>query len=133
MRSSGRVPGKRQPPYGIILAVIAVLLVGGGILLWTMLAGPAAPTETAQNTTPPTALPAQGDEGSGIPYPNVARISLEEARQRFDAGTALFVDTRSAESFAAEHIVGALALSSPDLDARLKSLPADSLIITYCT
>jgi rhodanese-related sulfurtransferase len=63
--------------------------------------------------------------------PSVSEISLADARARFDAGTAVFVDMRAGADFAAGHIPGALTITSADLDSRLRSLPPGAVIIAY--
>jgi len=67
------------------------------------------------------------------PYPNVKRISLEEAKQAYDSGAALFLDVRPASAYAAEHIPGALNIPLSELPQRLHELDAQRPIITYCT
>jgi rhodanese-related sulfurtransferase len=63
--------------------------------------------------------------------PSVSEISLADARARFDAGTAVFVDMRAGADFAAGHIPGALTITSAELDSRLRSLPPGAVIIAY--
>ncbi|NOZ26461.1 MAG: zinc-ribbon domain-containing protein [Chloroflexi bacterium] len=86
------------------------------------------------NRSAPTSsdLPDYHDE-SGIPYPDVPRISLAEAKARYDAGAALFVDVRSQEEYRTAHIPGAVSLPLTELDERYQELPRDAEIITYCT
>ena len=75
---------------------------------------------------------------------DVPRISLDDAKQHFDNGTAIFIDSRYAEDYEQAHIAGAISL--PDsamlfiqgnlqeaLDNLENELPKDQLIITYCT
>ena len=69
---------------------------------------------------------------------DVPRISAEEAKEHFDNGTALFVDSRTSGDYERRHIKGALpnvavppiASSTEALDA---ALDGKELIITYCT
>jgi 3-mercaptopyruvate sulfurtransferase SseA len=70
---------------------------------------------------------------SDVPYPNVKRISLEEAKRAYDAGDALFLDVRPASAYAVEHIPGALNIPLNELPQRLNELDAQRPIITYCT
>ena len=68
-----------------------------------------------------------------IPYPEVKRIDQLDAKAAFDQGTAVFVDVRSADSYAAAHISGAISLPETELESRWTELSTDKLIITYCT
>ena len=61
------------------------------------------------------------------------RISLEDARKDFDAGSALFVDTRAADAYKLEHIKGSINISADMLEAKYKELPKDKKIIAYCS
>ena len=101
-----------------------VTLVGGGLLLIVaafMLANqtPAAPTQEA----------AFVEEV----YPEIQRVSIDEAKAALDSGSAVFVDVRSAEAYQASHISGAINIPSEELEARLGELDKAQWIITYCT
>lgn len=61
------------------------------------------------------------------------RINLEDAKEAFDAGDAVFVDTRSASFFQNEHVKGAINVPSSDFDNTYKSVPKDKKIIVYCS
>jgi hypothetical protein len=61
------------------------------------------------------------------------RISLEDAKKDFDAGTALFIDTRAPEAFKVEHISGAINITSANLPEKFDQLPKDKKIIAYCS
>ena len=66
-------------------------------------------------------------------YPQVARVSLEEARQALDEGKAVFLDVRDAAAYASSHIKGAENISLSELPSRLTELDKNAWIITYCT
>jgi 3-mercaptopyruvate sulfurtransferase SseA len=87
----------------------------------------AGPTEA-----PPILTPPQIGE-SQISETEVPRVSLEEAKAAFDAKTAVFLDVRSAGSYAAGHVPGALSIPLNEMDARLGELDPQQWIITYCT
>lgn len=91
---------------GILLVVIAFLLLNPA-------AQPAALS--------PTATPA------------VPRISIAEARQAYDAKTAIFIDVRDADSYASGHIPGARNVPVIDVLQHLAELPKSAWIIAYCT
>ena len=67
------------------------------------------------------------------PTDDAPRISLADAKAAFDAGTALFVDTRGDAAYNQEHIKGALNIPMDKLEANIKSLPKDKKIIAYCS
>jgi 3-mercaptopyruvate sulfurtransferase SseA len=67
------------------------------------------------------------------PYLEVPRVTLEEAKTAFDSGAAVFVDVRSAASYEASHIPGALSIPLGELESRINELDPDQWIITYCT
>jgi len=116
---------QRRWPTGLgvwILGGAALLLLVGAVFLVTL-------NRPAPAATP---LPDSHDE-QGIPYPEVPRISLPEARARHDAGTALFVDVRSQGEYETAHIPDAISLPLANLAARYQELPLDAEIITYCT
>ena len=61
------------------------------------------------------------------------RITLEDAKKDFDAGTAIFIDTRGDDVHKAGHIKGAISISESTLEARIKDIPKDKKIIVYCS
>lgn len=88
-------------------------------------ARPSTLTPTAQPTATLFVMPASEDA--------VPRISLEEAKAAFDAGTAIFIDVRGTENYNLVHIPGALDLSIDKYATGLTDIDRDALIITYCT
>ncbi|MEZ4732106.1 MAG: rhodanese-like domain-containing protein [Caldilineaceae bacterium] len=63
----------------------------------------------------------------------VPRVTLAEAKQHFDQGTAYFVDARTRTTYEGRHIAGAFFLPATGLQEHLHELPKDKLVITYCT
>jgi 3-mercaptopyruvate sulfurtransferase SseA len=61
------------------------------------------------------------------------RINLEDAKKAFDAGDALFIDTRGDAQYKSEHIKGAINITMSDVEARLKEIPTNKKIIAYCS
>lgn len=110
-----------------------MLLVIGFLLLFN--ANRPAPTIGS------AAAPPDSPDERSIPYPEVPRISLADAKARFEAGIAFIVDVRSQEDYAAAHIPNAVSLPLADLstssrqvlETRYGDLPQDAEIITYCT
>lgn len=64
---------------------------------------------------------------------DVPRITIEEAIELVDSGTAVFMDARAQESYDVQHIPGALPPPSVALSELGETLDPDLLIITYCT
>lgn len=99
-------------------------------------------TNTARNASPATnaspavnaapAAPAAPPAARNIPFPDVERIPLAEAKKAFDDGSAVFVDTHSAASFEVQHVKGAVNIP-PDQIAKADSLPKGKKIIAYCS
>lgn len=67
------------------------------------------------------------------PKEEAPRISLADAKKDFDAGTAIFVDSRPAESYKDLHIKGAINIPFADAETRWKEIPTDKKIIVYCS
>jgi rhodanese-related sulfurtransferase len=72
-------------------------------------------------------LPATEDE--------VPRVPLEQALTAYSAGAAVFLDVRSADSFATGHIPGAINIPVNEIEVNptLAGIDRDEWIITYCT
>jgi hypothetical protein len=104
-------PGRLMTP--MLLVIIGVLLIVGAIIVLFL---------------PRGANPAPTDE---IPFPEVERVRLDEAKAAFDAGSAVFVDVRSSDQFAASHIPGALSIPLAELEDRLAELDPGAWIIPY--
>jgi 3-mercaptopyruvate sulfurtransferase SseA len=66
-------------------------------------------------------------------YPEIPRISVQDAKAAYDIGNAIFVDVRDPESYAQSHIVGAISIPLQDLPNRIQELDPQAWIITYCT
>lgn len=91
---------------------------------------PAAGSSPAVNAAP--AATAAPPATRNIPFPDVERIPLAEAKKAFDDGSAIFVDTHSAASFEVQHVKGAINIP-PDQIAKADSLPKGKKIIAYCS
>jgi hypothetical protein len=90
---------------------------------------PSPPATLAVNATPVTTQA----NVAATPAADAPRISLADAKAAFDAGKALFVDSRADSAYKAEHIKGAINIPAGTLDAKLKELPKDKKIIVYCS
>jgi len=100
------------------------LLIGGGIALII-----AALLLVNQNRS--AAPAAQLTEE--IPYPEIARVSLADAKAALESGSAVLLDVRSAEAFTAQRIAGAVNIPTAEIQTRLSELDPNAWIIPYCT
>jgi len=75
--------------------------------------------------TPPQPPPAPAD--------NAARITVADAKKALDEGRAVIVDVRTYQQWSIEHIKGTIHIPEAELQTRLKELPKDKMIITYCS
>ena len=62
----------------------------------------------------------------------IEAVSRAELLERVAAGTAVVVDLRPPEEYAAGHVAGAISIPLPELEARLADLPADVEVVAYC-
>lgn len=70
---------------------------------------------------------------TGEPTDNAPRITLADAKKEFDAGSAVFVDTRAEAAYKNERIKGAVNLVANAPEEEYKKLPTDKKIIAYCS
>ena len=61
----------------------------------------------------------------------VARVSLEDAKAAFDAGSAVFLDVRASTSYESTHIPGAVSIPANELPNRMGELERGAWIIPY--
>lgn len=105
-----------------------LILIGAGLVL---LVGTLVVSLGPPKISPtPTAFP---DHPAEDTFPDIPRVSLVDAKAAFDAQTAIFVDVRDSDSFAASHIPGAVSIPLADLEDRAGELNRSDWIITYCT
>lgn len=104
----------------VLIAAGVVLMIG--VAIWALVPGLSSGQSAA-----PTAVT------SGIPYPNVPRISLADAHAAYVAGNAVFVDVRGDSFYDTAHIPGAISIPEDLLQERQNQLNKNDWIITYCT
>jgi len=64
----------------------------------------------------------------------VPRISLEDAKKDFDAGTAIFIDSRGDMQWAQEHIAGSISSGKiGPVEKDYPDIPRGKKIIVYCS
>lgn len=115
-----------QPPRSSflwlgLLGAVAVLVVLGATY-WSTTGQPGTDAK----------VPDIHDE-QGVPYPDVQRISVEEAKIRYDAESSLFIDVRDQESYTEANIPGAILIPVAEFETAYRELPQDVEILTYCT
>ena len=112
-------PTDRGRLLPLLLVFLGSLLILGAVAWYFLLGG----REQATPATPQ----------AGIPYPDIPRVVLADARAALDSQSAVFVDVRGAEYYDFSHISGALSLPEDQLPVRLGELNPQDWIITYCT
>jgi 3-mercaptopyruvate sulfurtransferase SseA len=112
-------PNRSRRPI-LLMSIGGVLIVFAVIVL---LLNPPSQTSVLPDTSAPTESV----------YPEIARVSLPDARAAFDAKTAVFIDARPKISYDGGHIPGALSIPADELQNRLGELKKNDWIITYCT
>lgn len=126
--------GRRLVRYALASTILAALVVTIVYLVGIRSNGATGGANAFTVAQTATAEPVSDvHDEQGIPYPEVPRLSVEEAKARHDAGTTYFVDVRDEESYAKMHIANALSLPLTELEARYQVLPKNAEIITYCT
>ena len=78
-----------------------------------------------------TVATAQAQATQSIPYPGVARISLEQTLQELERGEAVLVDVRSSSSYEKAHAAGATSFPEDQIEARLDELPRAKNLVLY--
>lgn len=68
---------------------------------------------------------------ASIPFPEIPRVSLVDAKAALDSGSAVFLDVRDARSYSQGHIPGALSILEMELPVRMDELDPDDWIIPY--
>ena len=107
----------------IAVTAFLVLVIGGGVALQLTANPSPVPTPQAPAQAPVTAMPSD----------TIQRIAVNEAKQLLDKGQAVLLDVRSTESYQAEHAVDAVSFPEGEEAASFGQLPADKLLIFYCT
>jgi hypothetical protein len=107
---------------------LPILVIGAGLvtLSLALLLG----IRRSGPSTMSTPLPSLSEEET---FPEIPRVPLDEAKDAFDAQSAVFVDVRDSDLYVASHIPDALSVPLADLAGRLTELSPSDWIITYCT
>ena len=125
-----------------IFSIIPVFALGLGVLTACQdSAKPVNITETAKttntantNSTTVNSVPNAATKVDEHGHADEAtRISLADAKKEFDAGNAVFLDTRAEAAYNNEHIKGALNVTEANLEEKYKEIPKGKKIIAYCS
>lgn len=114
----------RQSFFPLLMMAAGVFLILGAVAWYISFAPPNRSSESLSATSISSPV---------IPYPEVKRISLADAKAAFDLGNAIFVDVRGEPYYSQGHIPEALSIEEDRLLARLNELDPTAWIITYCT
>lgn len=112
-------------PWLIVAAVVALLAVAA--------IGFALLNDSQQTASVPGAIPTVAAASQNVPYPNVPRVSPEQAHMSAMSDEAVIVDVRGQEFYEAGHARGAISLPLDQLPARFSELPKDKAVLFYCT
>ena len=142
----------RSSLFSLLLVVSGVVLMVGA-LLWFVIATRQSASRAAALVTPvisvvapvassvtpvvasvtPVVLSVTPVASPAIPYPDIKRIKLGDAKAAFELNSAVFVDVRGEPYFSEGHIPGALSMTYDELSSRMGELDKKAWIITYCT
>jgi len=67
------------------------------------------------------------------PQPDIARVSLQDAKRAYDDDEALFLDVRNEDAFSTSHIPAAIFIPEYEIETRMNELSHTKWIITYCS
>lgn len=112
---------KKSASGSILLMFVGGFLIVGAIVAFLFM----LPRDNSQ--------PAGGQSAQGIEdnFPNIERVSVQDARAAYDQGSAVFVDVRTPEEYDQGRIVGAVSIPLLDLPNRIGELDPNAWIITY--
>jgi hypothetical protein len=131
----------RSSIFPIVMVVFGALLMVGA-LLWLFVttrqsATQAAlpPTQVVSLVTPvtPVAALVAPEATPAIPYPEIKRISLGDAKAAYELKSAVFIDVRGEPYYSEDHIPGAISMTYDEMSSRMGELDKNAWIITYCT
>jgi hypothetical protein len=118
-RRNYKLPRKKKTTHRpIALLLIGFLLMVGAIALFLSDLG------VDQAAAP---------QSETIPFPEIGRTSLADARTAYNAGSVVFLDVRTAEEYAQSRIPGSINIPLDELPDRLGELNPEDSFLTVCT
>jgi hypothetical protein len=127
---------RKHPLLLPVVGSLLVLLIAALFLTYKTLSQPSQPTPlppTPTISSSPTPLPPVSAGLSAGSYPEIRRVTVQDAKAALDTRSAVFIDVRGASAYAVSHIPGALDIPLGEIESRLKELDPNQWIITYCT
>lgn len=115
---------KYQSTFPLLMIVIGVILVLGSILWFVYTTGAVAQRTTSVSPKAPS---------PSVPYPEIRRVSLADAKAAYDLGAATFIDVRGDAYYSQGRIPGAISIAVSEMEDHLAELDPSAWIITYCT
>ncbi len=111
----------------VLAGFIGLIVIGIALIALPLLNPVQAPSTPAPVISAATSA-APGD----VPWPDVIRVTVGNARAAQVLNQAVFVDVRTAEQYAQSHSPGAVSIPLSEFESRLNELNKDQWIITYC-
>jgi hypothetical protein len=106
----------------IIVAAVVLVIIAGAVLS----IGTRQPATASQEVSTP-----QAQATNPIPFPDVARITVEETIDKLESGHAVLVDVRSKSSYDTLHAEGAVSVPENEIETRGDDLPRDVDLVLY--
>ncbi len=136
-RAAARPPQRDTFPLAVSAVVVVLLL--GMMAVFVLnrsdsVTPAAAPVATVAGAAVPVTAPANAATAAPDAQAAVPRMALADFKALYDnpAQRPLILDVRAKENYDQGHIAGSINFPEADLDARVKELPKDKLIIAYC-
>jgi 3-mercaptopyruvate sulfurtransferase SseA len=109
---------KKNTRRPVVLLLIGFLLMAGAIALFLSDLG------VDQAAAP---------QSENIPFPEIGRTSLADARAAYNDGSVVFLDVRTPGEFAQSRIPGSINIPLDELADRLGELDPEDRFLTVCT
>lgn len=105
-----------------IIIIVAGLSLAALATVWVIMGNQPGQQQVAQP-------PAESD--SGIPFPEIERISVDQAYEIHKTGKAVFIDVRDLDSYQSTHIAGAVFIPLGELETSFNELDTAQPVIPY--
>jgi len=90
-------------------------------------------TGAIQNTLSVPVVTAKPNPTVSIPFPEIERVSVKQAKEQVDKDKAVLIDVRSQAAYDQSHAAGALSFPEETIAEQYAQLPKDKLLVLYCT
>ncbi len=112
----------RQPLVSILIIVLGAVIILASYF-WFQSASNQGRAEPAASV----------EQVAEIPYPDIKRVGLADAKAAYDLGTAVFIDVRDEYSFQQGHIPNARLVPVDRILQESDQLDSSQWYILYCT